>query len=67
MDDHTKASESFKILKYGVQIWNGGVAKVQRENRKGPENGKVAPPGKLFSNWTIVLLKNDAFLLLIGQ
>ena len=29
--------------------------------------GQVAPPRKLFPNWTIVLLKNDAFSLLIGQ
>ena len=27
--------------------------------------GQVAPPQKLFPNWTVVLLKNDAFLLLL--
>ena len=29
--------------------------------------GQVAPPRKLFPNWSIISLKNDAFLLLIGQ
>ena len=29
--------------------------------------GQVAPPRKLFLNWTIVLLKNDVFLLLVSK